>query len=127
MLIYVTGHAYLFHKIVSFVDHLIFHPEEKSLTGKTVAYYRITTFEDFKQTFKILLIFIPIGATYLIYDFYKERKYEDIFMLFFMLLGIVAFRWMIRLSFFLAFILPLFVGVVFQEVFRRVEKIKTLW
>lgn len=124
--IYLSGFSYLFYKILDFITRIVLHPEEKSITGKTVAYYRTSSFEDFKRTFNILLIFIPAGFSLLSYKFYREKKFTDIFMILFMILGILAFRMMIRLSFFLAFILPLFVAISFEKVFEIIKKGKNI-
>ncbi len=80
---------------------------KKSLTGETVAYYRMSSFQDFKDMFGLILLFIPIGLAYLSYNFYKERRFEILFLIVWTILGILAFRYMIRLHFFLALPAPL--------------------
>jgi asparagine N-glycosylation enzyme membrane subunit Stt3 len=117
--IFVSGKFIVFERIFDFIHRLVFAPEEKGLTGKTVAYYRPTSFPEFKATFGLLLLAIPAGFLLIGYDFYKRRDFTSIFMIFFMILGIIAYRWMIRLSFFLAFILPLFIAYMFARYIDR--------
>ena len=117
--LFVTGKFAIFERIFDFIYKLVFTPEEKDLTGKTVAYYRSVGFAEFKSTFGPLLLVIPVGFLLIGYDFYKNRDFTSLFLIFFMILGIVAFRWMIRLSFFMAFILPLFIGVLFARYVDR--------
>ena len=111
--ILVSGKAVVFQRIFDFISYLVFNPEEKSLTGKTVAYYRPTGFAEFKGTFGILLLAAPAGLLLLMRDFSRSRSFSAVFMILFLILGVVAFRWMIRLSFFLAFILPLLAAMLF--------------
>jgi asparagine N-glycosylation enzyme membrane subunit Stt3 len=117
--IFVSGKYVIFEKIFDFIHRLVFDPGEKGLTGKTVAYYRPTSFPEFKGTFGLLLLAVPVGFLLIGYDFYKRRDFTSIFMIFFMILGIIAYRWMIRLSFFLAFILPLFAAILFVRYIER--------
>ncbi len=74
---------------------------EKGTTGMTVAYYRMVPWQEFKSTLGILILSIPVGLMYLIYDFYREKNFRSIFLIIWIILGIIAFRWMIRLSLFL--------------------------
>jgi dolichyl-diphosphooligosaccharide--protein glycosyltransferase len=115
----ITGKIVIIHRILDFIHDFVFTPEEKGITGNTVAYYRSVGYAEFKSTFGALLIAIPAGFFLLGYEFYKKRDFVSLFMIFFMILGIVAFRWMIRLSFFLAFILPLYVGYLFARYVER--------
>lgn len=117
----ITGKFTIIERIFDFINKLVFNPGEKGLTGSTVAYYRSVGFTEFKNTLGILLIAIPAGLGLIGYDFYKNRDFNRLFMIMFMLLGVVAFRWMIRLSYFLAFILPLFIGVLFATYTARQE------
>ncbi len=119
--LFATGKFVIFERISDFIYRLIFAPEEKGLTGKTVAYYRSTGFTEFKGTFGALLLAIPAGFLLIGYDLYKKREFTSLFMIFFMILGIVAFRWMIRLSYLMAFILPLFIAFLFA---RYIDKQK---
>ncbi len=80
---------------------------KKSLTGETVAYYRMSTLKDFKDMFGLMLLFIPVGLAYLAYEFYRERRFGILFIIIWTILGILAFRYMIRLHFFLALPVPL--------------------
>jgi asparagine N-glycosylation enzyme membrane subunit Stt3 len=110
ILLFIIGKTEVIYRIVDFIEHFVFNPEEKGITGNTVAYYRTVGFAEFKSTFGALLFAIPIGLLLAGYEFYKKKSFTSLFMIFFMILGVLAFRWMIRLSFFLAFILPLYVG-----------------
>ncbi|NOZ59020.1 MAG: hypothetical protein GXO66_05535 [Euryarchaeota archaeon] len=116
--IFLAGRGDVFQRILDFIAYLVFTPEEKGLTGKTVAYYRPTGFAEFKGTFGILLLAAPAGLLLLARDFYRSRDFNLVFMILFLILGVVAFRWMIRLSFFLAFILPLMVAILFVRYAR---------
>lgn len=118
----VTGKFIIVERIFHFAYKLILAPEEKALTGQTVAYYRTVEFSEFKSILGPLLLVIPAGFLLAGYDFYKKRDFNSLFMIFFMILGIVAFRWMIRLSYFLAFILPLFLGLSFSRYIDREKK-----
>lgn len=114
-----TGKFTIVESIYDFIHRIVFTPEEKDLTGKTVAYYRSVGFSEFKGTFGPLLLAIPAGFLLVGHDFYKKKDFNSLFMIFLMLLGILSFRWMVRLSYFLAFILPLYVGYLFARYMRR--------
>jgi dolichyl-diphosphooligosaccharide--protein glycosyltransferase len=114
-----TGKFVIIEGIVKFVWNLLFDPEQKSLTGNTVAYYRSTGFQEFKSTFGTLLLAIPASMAILLYNFYKKRDFNSLLLIFFMFLGIVSFRWMIRNSYFLSFILPLYLGILYTWLFSR--------
>jgi len=96
--------------ILDFVQRLVFSPDEKGTTGNTVAYYRSTGFQELKSTFSTLLLVVPVGVAVFLYKFYKKRDFNTLFLIIFMFLGLISFRWMIRNSFFLAFIVPLYLG-----------------
>jgi dolichyl-diphosphooligosaccharide--protein glycosyltransferase len=119
VLLLITGKMEVIHRIFDFINHFVFNPEEKSITGKTVAYYRTVGLAEFKSTFGALLFAIPLGMSLAGYEFYREKNFSSVLMVFFMILGILAFRWMIRLSYFMAFILPLYVGYLFARYLER--------
>ncbi len=119
VLLLLLGGATFFERFWSFASRLLFSPEEKGLTGKTVAYYRPTGFEEFKQALGLLLFVIPAGAVAALRELRHRRSFNLIFMLVFLLLAVVAYRWMIRLSFFFAFILPLFLGWMYALYLRK--------
>ena len=98
---------------------------EKSITGDTVAYYRSTGYNELKSTFGILLAPIPIGAVYFLYKFYRKPEFSHIFLMTWMFLGIIAFRFMIRLSFYLALILPVMFFVLLEAylTYEKREKV----
>jgi dolichyl-diphosphooligosaccharide--protein glycosyltransferase len=123
ILLFITGKIEVIHHIFDFIKHFVFNPEEKGITGKTVAYYRTVGFAEFKSTFGALLFAIPLGMSLAGYEFYKKRDFASLFMIFFMALGALAFRWMIRLSYFMAFILPLYVGYLFARYLERKKPI----
>ncbi len=76
---------------------------EKSLTGNTVAYYRTSSFEDFKNYHKYLLIFLPIGLAYIVSMIIRgNRRFELFLLIVWTILSIQAAYWMIRLHMFLS-------------------------
>ncbi|MEE8423025.1 MAG: STT3 domain-containing protein [Thermodesulfobacteriota bacterium] len=95
---------------------------EKDLTGSTVAYYRKSSLQDFKNVFGILLASIPLGLTYFSYNFYKNRDFRYLFLILWVLLGIIAFQWMIRLSVYLALIIPIFTFALLDACLRYNER-----
>lgn len=117
----ITGKFTIIERIFEFIHKLIFTPGEKGLTGQTVAYYRSTGIPELKNTFGVLLLAIPAGLLFLGYEYYRKRDFYSLFMIVFLILGLVGFRYMIRLSYFLAFILPLFIGVLFATYTARQE------
>jgi dolichyl-diphosphooligosaccharide--protein glycosyltransferase len=116
-----TGKFTIIEGIINSILNLFFNPEEKGTTGNTVAYYRSTGFQELKSTFDILLFVIPVGGALLLYHLFKSKgkDFNTFFLLIFMFLGIVSFRAMIRLSFFLAFIVPLYLGILFNTYYAR--------
>jgi dolichyl-diphosphooligosaccharide--protein glycosyltransferase len=102
----VTGKLQIIMETSSKFLHGIITGEKGGETGPTVAYYRATSLEEFKQTFGILLAAIPFGVAYFFYDFYRNRDFKPIFLAMWLFLGILAFKYMVRLSYFLALILP---------------------
>ena len=119
LLLALLGGASFFERFWDFAYRLIFNPAEKGLTGKTVAYYRPTGFQEFKDALGLLLFVIPAGMAVALRDLRRSRNFNLVFMLFFLILAVVAYRWMIRLSFFFAFILPLFLGWMYASYLRK--------
>ncbi len=91
---------------------------QKGFTGNTVAYYRSSSMADFKSAYGLLLAFIPFGILYLFYEFYKIREFKPVFIAIWLILGIIAFKWMIRLSYFLALILPVVAVILVDAAFK---------
>ncbi len=129
VLLYLTGKTGIITTVYDFAYNFIFNPDEKGITGDTVAYYRATGVTEFKATFGILLLAIPVAGAVLLKRLYVERDFNTIFLILFMLLGIASFRWMIRLSYFMSFILPLFIGIIFaislQKIIKKARKERT--
>ena len=104
-----TGYAgYAIEHLVGFAR--MFITGEKSFTGATVAYFRTSSFADFKSAYGLLLLTIPFALAYFGHSLYKKRDFYSLLAILWVLLGIVAFRWMVRLSVYLAFILPFFLA-----------------
>jgi len=122
VLLYLTGKIGIITSIVDFAENFLFNPDEKSVTGKTVAYYRSVGYTEFKLTFGILLLAIPVTGAILLKRVYEHKDFNSIFLILFMLLGIASFRWMVRLSYFMSFILPLFIGILFAMALRMIMK-----
>ncbi len=102
---------------------------EKDVTGNTVAYYRTTGFNDFKETFGILLLSVPFSLGFLGWQFKNKREFKMLFIALWLILGIIAFRWMIRLSFYLAVIMPLTFAILwdfFMKIHIKKSKFNTV-
>lgn len=97
----------------------------KGITGDTVAYYRTTGYNELKSTFGILTAPIPLGTAYFLYKFYRKPEFNHIFLVVWMFLGIIAFRFMVRLSFYLALILPVMFFVLLEAylTYEKREKV----
>jgi dolichyl-diphosphooligosaccharide--protein glycosyltransferase len=103
--------GYLGHMVELFIKFIkMFITGEKSFTGATVAYFRTSSFADFKSTYGLLLLTVPVTIAYFGYSLYKKRDFYSLLAILWVLLGIVAFRWMVRLSVYLSFILPFFLA-----------------
>ncbi len=99
---------------------------EKGLTGNTVAYWRNSTIEDFKQYHGYLLIFIPFGILYFSYRFYKNRRFEDLLIVFWTILSIIASYWMVRLHLFLTLNLALLSIVIIEAILNHFKRYKNV-
>ncbi len=119
--ILVIWNATLFENVITFIEN-IYTGQGHNITGFTVAYYRMTSFEEFKRTFGVLTAAIPLGGSYLLYDFYKKRSFSSVLMIMWLLLGVVAYRFMIRLSYYLALVIPLTAFILIYAVFEYTGK-----
>ncbi len=92
------------------------------ITAPTVAYYRESSFADFKNLFGVMLLAAPLGAAYLLYEFYKKDKFEALFIIVWLILGAIAFKWMIRLSFYLALVMPIVTFILVDRIAAYMER-----
>mgnify|MGYP000093119868 CR=1 FL=1 len=108
---------------LSFING-IFTTGDKGIVGNTVAYYRSTGFSQFKATFGILLVSIPLGILYVGREMYLKRNFKSLFILIWLIIGLIAFRWMIRLSIYLAFIMPLMFAIIWEYLAKKAVIVK---
>ncbi len=113
----------IFVHSLSFIKGL-FMSGDKGITGNTVAYYRSTGFTQFKDTFGLLLISVPLGIAYIGREIYRKRNFKLLFILIWLIIGIIAFRWMIRLSIYLAVIIPLIFAILWEYLAKKATVVK---
>ena len=86
--------------------------------------FRSTGFTQFKDTFGILLISIPLGIAYVGREIYRKRNFKPLFILIWLIIGLIAFRWMIRLSIYLAVVIPLIFAILWEYLAKKATVVK---